>query len=706
MDSMDSVDRYIAIHTPDAIQPHGVVLVLDPSELTIVQVSNNTQQHFGITPDRLLHQPLAQLVGAAAQGAIAQSLQENLGHWNVLPVQIADQNFEAIAHPAGSVMLLELLPAQPSAAASKLMQAIAQLQQAPAPQLLQTAANWVRSLTLFDRVMVYQFDHQGAGSVVAEVKSAELTAYLGLRYPATDIPAASRALYLQGQVRSIPNLRADPVALVPAGQSVDLSQALLRSVDPCCVAFHQNLGVEALLVVALIKQQQLWGLIACHHYSPKYLSSEVVNACNLLGRFVSLELTHKVDQQALDQLTQLRALQSDVLQAIAQADNLRDALINPAPRLLDLVHAQGAAVCLGDEITLVGQTPSAEQVAELLAWTSDRVFHTDCLPKLYPPALAFKDQASGLLLLQISQVQRYSILWFRPEVLQTITWAGNPNDESLPRSSFERWQETVQCTALPWQSYELQAAIDLRTAIVGIVLKKADELAQLNLALEQRNRELDSFAYAASHDLKEPLRGIYNYATIVLEDYADRLDAEGLDCLHTMMHLTQRMKTLVDVLLRCSQIGKVECQRQPTDLNEIVQNAIAMLEASRGALTIRIPQPLPTLDCDPVLVSEVFSNLLSNGFKYNRSTLPWVEIGSTLIEEQPVLYVRDNGIGVRSHHIPLIFKLFKRLHDQDEYGGGTGAGLTIAQKIIERHGGRLWIESIYGEGSTFYFTLN
>ena len=353
------------------------------------------------------------------------------------------------------------------------------------------------------------------------------------------------------------------------------------------------------------------------------------------------------------------------------------------------------------------------------------------MPKIYPAAEKFKDAASGLLALSISKIQKNCILWFRPEVIQTVNWGGNPNepveveqDENLrlsPRKSFELWQETVRLKSLPWKQCEIDAALELRSAIIGIVLRKADELAKINVELERSNSELDSFAYIASHDLKEPLRGIHNYSSFLIEDYADVLSEEGVAKLRTLVHLTQRMEELINSLLHFSRLGRLELSLQKTNLNELVNHGIEILSINLKETTvdIRIPRPLPSIRCDRVQVAEVFSNLISNAIKYNDKAEKWVEIGfldsaqlsaqnSQESEENPpiiVFYIRDNGIGIREKHLEAIFRIFKRLHASGKYGGGTGAGLTIAKKIVERHGGSIWVESTYGEGSTFYFTL-
>jgi two-component system, chemotaxis family, sensor kinase Cph1 len=768
-----------SVHFSGSIQPHGFLLALSDREFKIVQVSANTREYLGIEPEDLLGQSLDTLLAPQLVEAMRQSLKDvdNVSPLNLsIRTPAGERFFDGRVQRIESVIFLEVEPTISASEASVLSvhalvrQAIAKLQRVSnLTEFLQAIAQKVRQITEFDRVMVYQFDPQGSGAVMAEAKRNDLPSYLGLHYPATDIPESVREWYKHGLLRFIPDLTAPSIELVPTEnpnthRPLDLTLAMLRGVDPCCVKYHQNMGVAAILVIALLHKQTLWGLISCHHQTPKHIPYTIRAACELLGQFVSSELASKVNDEELDYIVKLKSLQSEFVDSISQVDDLKEALIEPAPRLLELVSAEGAAVCLEDEITLVGATPTVEQVRALIEWAEtqvspstqndnpvnetafatpfhkDALFYTDSLPKLYPMAEPFKETASGVLLLRISKVRHYYILWFRPEVLKTVNWAGNPNasitveaDGSVtlsPRQSFAQWQETVRLTSLPWKTCELENALDLRSAIVGIVLRKADELARINQELERSNRELDSFAYAASHDLKEPLRGIHNYSTLLLKGYESVLDDVGTSRLQTLIRLSRRMESLIDVLLKYSRLGQTQLHLSPTDLNQLVNRALEDLSVSRQDVQpdIRIMRSLPTVHCDPVLIHEVFTNLLSNAFKYNDKAEQWIEIGYLDTQEQLekgliqpdshlynssskaspaalVFYVRDNGIGIRERHLQTIFRLFKRLHEQNLYGGGTGAGLTIARKIVERHGGRLWVESTFGEGSTFYFTL-
>jgi light-regulated signal transduction histidine kinase (bacteriophytochrome) len=491
------------------------------------------------------------------------------------------------------------------------------------------------------------------------------------------------------------------------------------------------MGVTASMSISLIQEQKLWGLIACHHSSPRYVPYSIRTACEFIGQVMSVELANKIANEDLDYKMALKSLQTSFVEALSQSEQLMDGLVQFGARLLDLVNATGAMVCMGDRVEYIGKTPQPEALSRLLKWLKPQLhhnlFHTQSLSSLYSEAESYKAIASGLLALEISKVHHTYILWFRPEVLQTVKWGGNPNkpvevqDDGTvrfsPRKSFALWQQTVSGSSLPWKACELEIVAELRSLIVGIVLRQADELASMNIELQRSNEELDSFAYIASHDLKEPLRGIHNYANFLMEDHGEVLNEDGIAKLQTLVRLTQRMEDLINSLLHFSRLGRAELIRQPVNLNDLVHQVIATLTIARpeNHVEFRIPRPLPVVECDRAQVIELFTNLISNAIKYNDKPEKWVEIGyfeqTEQAEQEPpphplTFYIRDNGIGITAEYLSQIFQIFRRLHGRDEYGGGTGAGLTIARKIVERHGGRIWVKSIPDAGSTFYFTLS
>ena len=325
----------------------------------------------------------------------------------------------------------------------------------------------------------------------------------------------------------------------------------------------------------------------------------------------------------------LKSIQSQFVETISQAEDLATGLTQNPQQLLDLVGAVGGALSFGEDITLIGDTPDLEFIANMLPWlenqfTEEVIYDTNSLGQVYPAAEAYKAVASGLLALLISRVPKTFIIWFRPEVIQTVDWGGNPHkpveidEEGIvrmsPRKSFAKWQETVHLKSLPWKACEIEAALELRSSIIGIVLRKADELSQVNKELTRSNLELDAFAYIASHDLKEPLRGIYNYSSFLIEDYGEILDRAGQDKLHTLMRLTRRMEDLIESLLHYSRLGRAELVMRPVDLNNLVAGVLDVIKASARDTRVqfKIPRPLPTVNCDRTQVNELFTNLISN----------------------------------------------------------------------------------------------
>lgn len=225
--------------------------------------------------------------------------------------------------------------------------------------------------------------------------------------------------------------------------------------------------------------------------------------------------------------------------------------------------------------------------------------------------------------------------------------------------------------------------------------------------LNRSNRELDEFAYVASHDLKEPLRGIHNYVSFLQEDYASQLDDEGRNYINRMQRLAERMTALIDALLALSRLGSTSLPMEPVNLDAVLDGVAEDIAPTLAKLAVNLRRAghLPTVTGNAVRLREVFQNLIVNAAKYNDKPEKWVEVGCDDHSSIPAVYVRDNGIGIPARHRDSVFRIFKRLHEQSKFGGGTGAGLTIVKKIVERHGGRIWLESVEGEGTTFYFTL-
>jgi light-regulated signal transduction histidine kinase (bacteriophytochrome) len=715
------------IHIPGSIQPHGALLALSRDGGTIVQASANSAEWLGAAPEALLGRSPAELFGTEGAALIRQALAlDDPREANPLRLEVAGRILDGLVHRHDGVALVEVeaapeqTPAEARAASAAFRRALVDAQRAGGLRTLaDSIARSVRELTGYDRVLVYRFHADWHGEVIAEAREESLEPFLELHYPASDIPVQARALYRLDWLRNIPDREYRPAPVVPAehpetGRPLDLGLAALRSVAPVHVQYLRNMGVAATLTISLIREGELWGLIACHHYAPRMLPYDVRAACELLGQVFSARVdTAEAEENRGADLHRAATLAALTDRLAAAGDWAAELARDPA--LLELMGATGAAVVAEGRIEQAGDAPPPRAVENLVARLADHPL---------PGGLFATDQAEGLagacgvLAVPLTDARGQWLLWFRPEVVQTVNWAGDPRKPMeqvadgeqevrlSPRGSFALWKETVRGLSAPWTGAERRAALGLRRVVAEVVLRRVEEVAALNRQLARSNQELDAFTYIASHDLREPLRGIHNYATMLQEDYADRLDEEATGRLETLTRLTRRMDGLIESLFEYSRIGRVELKVEPTDLQRVLEDVLdtLALQIRAAGLEVRVPRPLPTVPCDALRAGQVFQNLIHNALKYNERADKWVEIGWR--EGTPAaLYVRDNGIGIAEQHREVIFRIYKRLHARDRFGGGTGVGLTIVRRIVERHGGRVWLESEPGEGTTFFFTL-
>ena len=735
------------IHIPGSIQPHGLLLALLPADFTAQMASENAATLSGREMSAILGQPLETVLGEQAGSRLRAPLAALSADTN--PVLLPDvtltvvesgkkveRAFHSLAHRRDGLLVLELEAAGESGAVAfqdiyALVQSfVAGLESvATTAELTHLAAREVQKLTGFDRVMIYRFDPDWNGTVIAESRNEWLPSYLDLRWPASDIPRQARELYRLNRLRLIADARYTPVPIVPTdnpltGRPLDLSYSTLRSVSPIHIEYMQNMGTPASMSISILRDKKLWGLISCHHHLPRVVSYPLRIACDFLAQMLALQLNAREHSAGYEFQLHLRALTARLLAAMTAQGDFVVGLRSDADALLAQVNAQGAAIINAGQITLVGRTPTQEQAAELTAWLAaeerGEVYGTDCLSDVFPPAGAYQEVGSGLLAVSISQLRRSYVLWFRPETVQTVTWGGDPRKPATPgqerlhpRKSFEQWKETARGRSLPWRAGEVEAAGELRNAVVGIVLRRAEEMATLNAELEHSNqelehsnKELEAFSYSVSHDLRAPFRHIVGYSEMLRELYADKLDERGHRYVNTIIESAHHAGTLVDNLLSFSQMGRAALNIMRVDMNQLVAEVRqdVMTEAEGRAIIWNI-HDLPPVNADVVMLRLALRNLLSNAVKYTRQQLEArIEVGSTIQGGETVFFARDNGAGFDMRYLDKLFGVFQRLHRAEEFEG-TGIGLANVRRIVERHGGRVWAEGIVNVGATFYFTL-
>ncbi len=721
------------IHIPGSIQPHGILFAIRSSDRTVNYASANAARAVGLDPAALLGRPLREVLPSlgAELDATLDEPAPGPGTRYIRTIQVGTEtgalSFDAVVSRSGDHAILELEEAPSDAVFSldtlypNLRRFVEQLQSAMTiDSLCRLAAEDIRRLTGFDRVLVYRFDPQWNGTVIAEDRNENLPSYLDLRFPASDIPAQARELYRRNRLRIIPDANYTPVPIESHDPApLDLSDSVLRSVSPVHLEYMRNMGTLASMSISILRDGALWGLISCHNKEPKRVPLQVRNACDFLTQIFSLQLEARENTTLAENRVRLGSVQTRLLAYMAAEESFIDGLVRNPTDLMLLAGAQGAAVVTEDRCWTLGATPGEQEARSLFSWLArhhpEDVFATDNLSALLPEAKAYADRTSGLLAISISKMHASYILWFRPEVVQTVKWGGDPHKRVEaeagtmrlhPRRSFEIWKETVRERSLPWGQGEIEAVKELRNAIVGIVLRRAEELASLTDELRRTNKELEAFSYSVSHDLRAPFRHVVGYAELLKKQEAEKLTDKGKRYLDTIIDAAFSAGTLVDNLLSFSQMGRTSLKLRRVETGPLIAaiRQRLMMDAGDRRIEWRIAD-LPAVVADPQMIPLVFDNLLGNAVKYTRPRqTAQIEIGSYREGGEVVFFVRDNGVGFDMRYVGKLFGVFQRLHRIEEFEG-TGIGLANVRRIVERHGGRSWAEGALDKGATFYISL-
>ena len=503
------------IRVPGAVQPYGVLVAMTEPDLVIRQVSANSVDLLGRAPEALLGARFPDVVlGEIGEALLAAAdtggdPAEHFPLSTTILLGGVELPVDVVMHRSGGMLVVEVEPGLGPMSFDRTYrttrQAVSRINRTSEPaELLNVAAEEVRRLTGFDRVMIYRFDASWNGEVVAEDRTEGLNSFFGLRYPASDIPAQARELYRTSWLRVIPDVLYTPAALVPVdnpttGEPLDLGQASLRSVSPMHVEYLTNMGVRASMSVSLIDQGQLWGLIVCHHYAgahrPPY---EVRAAAEFLGQALSLRLVSAFSAAEVNVALVARSVLAALTAQIAgEQDPAAHSLVAGATTRFDLVPAGAVAVSLDGERAGAGDLPDPAVVAALFAYAeaaAQDVLAIDSVPLTVPALAEHKDRACGALIVRLSPGQL--AMWLRPEQVRTVDWGGDPHNKAIaaregaavlmsPRRSFERWQETVRLRSEPWTVSQVELAGDLRHNLLEAMYGRARRLATVAETLQR-----------------------------------------------------------------------------------------------------------------------------------------------------------------------------------------------------------------------------
>ncbi|MGW6718856.1 ATP-binding protein [Streptomyces sp. NPDC054995] len=778
------------IHLLGGVQSYGALVAARRGDAVVDTVSRNAAGVLGRAARDLLGRPVTELIGqeqwdraresaeavdvdvdagadpaATDSGAVAR--QDGPASSGVLPMTLEGVDgprlFDVTVHRTGDLLVLEFEPRAEGGPFvfqnfyPRVRRALQKLQGASdVTECCAAAVREIRALTGYDRVVAYRFDgRDGPGQVIAEDRSEGREPWLDLWFPATDIPPQARRLYARNWIRVIGDVDDRTAGLVPerradTGEPLDLSASVLRTVSGYHLEYLRNIGVASSMSVSLLHEGELWGLIACHGDEPRRLSPEVRAACEFFGIALSLQLAAVAGREEADELARSRRSLASVLARLTSGAS--DDWMRPGSGLVELLDADGAVLLRGTE-TLTAGAPQPDALPGLLARLAQdgsvgEVWSSDRLPEvlgLEPEEAEAEGIPAGLLLLPFNR-DGDLLAWWRHERPAPREWAADPSrpvrtgpggERLTPRGSAAVYRATVRGRSAAWSPAQRVVAAELWREVSGLLTRQVVALEARNTELARTNEDLDSFAHAAAHDLKEPLRGISNAAAFIVEDAGTVLDTTSLRRLTTVRRLAERMDGLLDSLLHFSRLGQVGLEREVLSVDEVLDDALVVAGgrlAEQGVTLVR-PAALPRLRADRERLREVLENLLVNAAKYaadegTGERRVWVEAvriaapgrapeegadaggagGGTVT----ALVVRDNGIGIPAGQQEDVVQLFRRLHRRDERGGGSGVGLAVVKRIVERHGGRLWLESPAaapdadcggGPGTAVWFTL-
>lgn len=489
------------VHIPGAIQPFGVLVAFSLPTWAVAHVSANAPALFGAASvEAMLGGPMETVLPPAIihdlrntfQAAMISGFAERLAGQ---PVGVDGAPHDILIHPSGQIAVAEFIPVagadtirtDPATLVKTIIERLRRTTSFKA--FLVSAARQVRAVTGYDRVMIYKFLEDDSGEVVAEALRSGLPPFLGLHYPESDIPAQARALFLRQWLRMIPEVDGMPVAIVPEltakGTPLDLSLSTLRASSPIHLQYLRNMGSAATLTVSILDGERLWGMIACHHETPRRISSSMAAAVELFAQVFSGLVEAKMQKDELAYYGQARDVLDAMVASMEPEETIFQNLRGFAEPLKAMIPCDGIGVWSEGRFEGDGIVPPTDAMEELIRFLDakrvDRCFSTDKLAKVLPDAMRYVDKVSGIIAVPFSRAPKDYVLLFRREVVQTVTWGGDPRKAVQhdggglsPRGSFAAWKEQVEGRSLPWRRGEIEMAETLRIALLDVILRRAN----------------------------------------------------------------------------------------------------------------------------------------------------------------------------------------------------------------------------------------
>ncbi|TDS13182.1 ATP-binding protein [Sphingobacterium paludis] len=714
------------IHIPGGVQTHGMLIAIDKAGV-VQYMSENLSAASGIAAQDILGNTVCQLsaffgkkedsnfvldlIDLATQDDIVKPV-------NPYPIRINNTAYNLIITPSESLFILDIEPEDSNLFEDPQNLVGASLSQMLADRDLDTILGntvvQIRKVIGYDRVMIYKFHRDGHGEVVAEDYAMELESWLGLHYPASDIPAQARELYKVNLVRLIADVSTAPAQLLSnTERPLDLTHSSLRAVSPMHIRYLKNMQVASSFSVSIVVDGLLWGLIACHNYSPRFINYRQRETAKLIGQVLSSCVGMR-DQEAIQkERIKLQGIIMEVTRSLQHNDRIPALVDDCGQKILQGFRASGFVLFFEGAIYSVGDVPAAdqiEQIANQFAVVDDHSYiRSNKSMDDFTNTELNSERFAGVLSCRLTHGIKDCLILFRPEQASTVKWAGDPNklvsiDEDgqpfiSPRNSFDQWVQECSGQAEDWTDVEIEVFVKIRDELNFAIGRKIEELRLLNDKLRDAYAELDSFTYTVSHDLKTPLTAIRAYAELIQRKSTEPM---VFDMAEKIRLSAVRLNQMVQTVLEYSKVGQKFVNKQRVDMSLLIAEIKDHLLMGKinDNLNLQVLST-PELEGDPILLFQVFLNVIENAVKYShKQQVPTVVIEGDSTGQETVYRITDNGVGISEQQRDTIFDLFSRVGDVSEFEG-TGVGLATVRKIMIRHGAEITVESKLGSGSTF-----
>ncbi|GGY15417.1 GAF domain-containing protein [Massilia dura] len=679
------------IHIPGLIQPHGALLAF-AADGTLRAWSANVPDLLGFVP--ALGMPYGQLpLAADVAQQLRECLEEGADSPTGIEAVIAGRTFDCVVHGNGThaIAEFELRHVAADALAAFALKAHAAIErlrrQRSIDALLRHAAEQVRAITGFDRVMAYRFRHDDSGDVVAEARREDLPPFLGTRYPAGDIPAQARRLYTINTLRLIADIAYVPVPVLgaPGDAPLDMSHSVLRSVSPIHVEYLQNMGVSASMSVSIVVNGRLWGLIACHHMAPLRIPYSVRMACDVTAQVLAAAVQSIDSRERMTLAEQAAGVRTRLIETLLHEEDVLSALEQHAG---DLAANLGAdALVFAQQGKLAAHGVDEELAAAIIASLppdGDEMLHR-CDRDEWPEALRPRiGPWVGLLALHYDPATAGWLLALRKEQVETVRWAGKPEKlektgplghRLTPRGSFDEWVESVHDKAVPWESARLMVADQL--------------LGEMHRASMARHAETErarmQLLAMLGHDLRDPLQSISMAATVLQHGAQPQQLGQRIE------RSSGRMQRLISQVLDMSRLDSglgLAMRKIDVDLSKLVEDLLDEIRMAHPGTVYRADIVPAIHGCaDPDRMAQVVSNLLSNARHHGSSGQP-ILVSLRAEGNRAALEVRNDGAPIAPELEAQLFNPFKRMALQNRANRtGMGLGLYIAENVVKGHGG-------------------